>query len=162
MLVAVTLLSVCVAATSCSPKEKKYDVSVKVVRREVSKQGHFVGPVLEEWIFTPDISELTIVMENDGKKYDFYVDAFTLIDHPRWNEVWLTPNGYHIYGYSAGAYKFDEELTKMPDNKKVSIVDGRRKYTLEIDADSFGTVWNVRNIKMVVYVLEAEGENAND
>ncbi len=63
--------------------DKKYDVTIKVKNN--------LG---QEWIFTPDISELSCELEYTGEEMTFGVSHYQLPDHPDFGDQWQTATGY--------------------------------------------------------------------
>lgn len=90
LMLLVVLCCVCVFAAGC-PKEKYYNATIKVGKFLVNEQGMVENRnnPLEEWIFTPDIEEMTTEWEYDGKRYFFMVVAYQMADYPNFEDKWL-------------------------------------------------------------------------
>lgn len=88
-----TLLICCFAVTlvGCNNKNKKYDVSLKIIRRRVSDVDpeYYSGEILEKIIFTPDTSELSVSFPYDGNKYRYYLFQYNISDSPELSDHWL-------------------------------------------------------------------------
>ena len=69
---AILMFCMCFSFVGCDDKEKKYDVSIKIVNNYGST-----------WIFTPDIDELRYEFEYTGEEMRFWVDSYNLPKHPR-------------------------------------------------------------------------------
>ena len=94
MLIAILLCALILVFAGCPAKgEQKYDVTIKIVCTEFVKgQPWGWGPVLEEWVFTPDIVEMHTERKYDGKEYVYYVYAYSLPDHPTLKGHWIDPS----------------------------------------------------------------------
>ena len=68
--------------------ETKYDVTAKVV---ATRGGTQIG----EWIFTPDVKELTVEFEYTGEEIEVYIDKF-IINDPSWGVGWATPSSHFM------------------------------------------------------------------
>ncbi len=142
----------CVGLTmiGCSPKgakeeNKKYDVTIKVVCRERPHGETFTGPILGEWIFTPDVERMYIEREYDGKEYWYDVDSYNLPDHPRWGEEWITPN-------FSGPNVFDTKFLYAGHPEADRVCD-KGEYVFSFYADSTSTIWNYRGVKLFITVI---------
>lgn len=112
MMIVATLLCVCAVATGCPQKRESYDVSIKVACFEVDEQGFVKREILEEWIFTPDIDEITTEMEYDGKRYCYKVIEYNMPLHPEYGDRWPTENNL-----------FYADLWRQDDKKVLKEVD---------------------------------------
>ena len=135
--VAFTLL-LCLCLTGCGEKEKKkYDVTIKIT-------NNFNG----EWIFTPDVSELTYEFEYTGEEMYFYIDSYNLSDHPRWSEKWFAPSG-------EGADTFDTSYGKVNqryDEEDPICICERGEYFFYVRANDTSDLWNARTVRLYITV----------
>ena len=104
MLACGVVLSLC----GCNDKDKKYDVTMKIRCKTKNEYGSVITEE-EEWIFTPDVSELRTEREYDGLEHTYYLDTFNLPDHPRWSDTWFTPQGEGPNVFSKGLLYGDGE-----------------------------------------------------
>ncbi len=131
----------CFGLASCgkAPQEnQKYDVTIKIKNNYGS-----------EWVFTPDVSELTYEFEYTGDEMNFYVDTYNLADHPRWSDKWLSPSG-------EGADIFHQTMTyRPPEGKNKSFtgpVKERGEYCICVSAGPSSDLWNFRSVYLYVQV----------
>ena len=147
-IIAIMLFSICLLMAGCpaeDPDDKKYDVSMKIVCKEIVN-GKTTGPILGEWIFTPDVSVIRISREYDGKQYDYYLDSYNLPDHPRWSNYWLEPT----YG---GANRFSVRLgIKGQTGEDPKCVYEKGEYCLSVLAAGSSDIWNYRSISLYITV----------
>ena len=68
--IAVVLCSICLLVVGCLDKNKKHNVSMKIVCEEVI-DGKTIGVKRAEWTFAPDVDEMHIEREYDGNQYEF-------------------------------------------------------------------------------------------
>lgn len=124
---------------------KKYDVTMKVVCRELIDDSYY-GGVVEEWIFTPDIEEMHTEREYDGKEYVYSVYQYNLPDHPRWSRKWLSPSGKNGFVSSLG------KVNQRYDEKDPQSVCERGEYVYHCTADRTSDLWNYRTIRLYITV----------
>ena len=119
-------------------KNKKYNVSIWVA----SDDG-------EKFIFTPDVKELRVEREYDGKEHRYYVAAFQLPEHPHWSEKWIKPNRE-----GANVFSFDMLYTDTNGKQdgKLRRVKERGEYAIIINASGTSTLWKYRHITLYVTV----------
>ena len=113
-------------------EEKKYDVTIKV-------KNNFGN----EWIFTPDINELTYEFEYTGEEMRFGVDSYNLPDHPDWGDKWfgLTGEGPNVFKVGSYLYGDGEKWTTT-----VNRVLERGNYCICIEAMGTSDLWNYRAV----------------
>ena len=135
------MMSICV--TACQEQgdkgNGKYDVTIRIACDDES---------METWVFTPDVEEIRIEREYDGQEHRYYIDAYQLVDHPRWSDTWFDP-------YPYGANTFTSYLAYCNDVGKVSDVQSvkeRGQYCLNIQADETSDFWNFRSIDLYINV----------
>jgi len=145
-----TLLICCFAVTlvGCNNKNKKYDVSIKVVCEEVNKQGNLTGDIVDEIIFTPDISEASIELGYTGRTYVCYVYQYNLPNHPQFSDNWFTPD-------STGADVFESSLSKVKQyyyEESPKAISDIGEYIYIAYAEKTSKLWNPRTIKLYITV----------
>lgn len=125
--------------TGCGEKDEKCDVTIRV-------KNNFG----KEWVFTPDIEELTYEFEYTGKDMEFYVDAYKLTDEPDYTgDKWFEPSG-------EGANVFSKTMvyTDM-DGKPVAgvrPVKEKGSYSICFEANATSNLWNFRAVYLNVYI----------
>ena len=135
-------LIICVGLCSfgcANKKEKKYDVTIKV-------KNNFGS----EWIFTPDIQELTYEFEYTGEEMRFWVDSYNLPDHPDWGDKWfgLTGSGPNAFKKTM-AYCSPNGLNKGFDGPVKEIGE----YFICFEAMGTSNLWNYRAVYLNITVL---------
>jgi len=135
-------LIICVGLCSfgcANKKEKKYDVTIKV-------KNNFGS----EWIFTPDIDELTYEFEYTGEEMRFGVDSYNLPDHPDWGDKWFGLTGEGPNTFNVGSYLYgDGEKWTTTVNRVLE----RGCYCVSIQANSTSNLWNFRAVYLNITVL---------
>ena len=133
LLTIVLTLCTCIGFVGCkgneTPKDGKYDVSIRVVCDDGGS-----------WDFSPDVDEIRIERNYDGREHRYYVGAYQLAEHPQFGDSWLTPSG-------EGANVFHSNLAYRDENGKVSEVKKvkeRGEYCLNVNASQTSTLWNIR------------------
>ena len=132
------LLLLCLSFGVAGCKDKKYDVTIKVTNN--------FG---QEWIFTPDISELTYEFEYTGEEMTFGVAAYNLPKHPQWSNEWFIASGY-------GANTFSASLTKVPQmyyEESPKSVCERGEYLYSCNANATSNLWKFRTIHLHIIVV---------
>lgn len=137
LLITITL-SLCFLVGCNIKKEKKYDVTMKVV----CSTG-------EEWIFTPDVEELHWELEYDGIERTFNIAKYKLEKHPRWGDQWFDPSPY-------GANVFMSYLLykgeKGWQNLEVRKITQPGEYCYDAYADSTSDLWRYRSVQLYIAV----------
>lgn len=119
--------------STTNTKNNKYDVSIKVR----SDDG-------EEWIFTPDIEEINITREYDGKEHKYYVSAYQLVNHPDFGEQWITAT-------NEGGNKFQINII-YNQRYEVNKVCEKGEYLIHCTADATSDLWNFRSVNLKITV----------
>lgn len=133
-------LVLCFCLTGCgdNKKSKKYDVTIKITNNFGS-----------EWVFTPDVSELTYEFEYTGEEMYFYVDSYNLSEHPRWSEKWFSPSG-------EGADVFDSSYGKVNqryDEEDPICICEKGEYYFYVRASDTSDLWNARTVRLYITVM---------
>ena len=138
--------SVLILCTGCKPsdetpdepsKEQKYDVSMKIVIEGVG-----------EYIFTPDVSEMTVTIPYDGVSRKVYLAGYQYPDHPMktHRESWLMPR-------FEGSDSFATDLimkTEMGWSLEKKQIDEQGEYLFICEALSRSQSWNRRVVRLYV------------
>lgn len=133
------VLCIGLCITGCDDKkDKKYDVTIKVKNN--------LG---QEWIFTPDIKELTYEFYYTGEDMTFYIDSYNLADRPGWGDAWITPNGSGANVFSTYYGKVNQRY----DEEDPRSVCERGEYFFRCIADSTSNLWNYRSVILYVTVI---------
>lgn len=133
-------LVLCFCLTGCggNKKSEKYDVTIKI-------KNNFGS----EWVFTPDVSELTYEFEYTGEEMYFYVDSYNLSEHPRWSEKWFSPSG-------EGADVFDSSYGKVNqryDEEDPICICEKGEYYFYVRASDTSDLWNARTVRLYITVM---------
>lgn len=145
-LITVVIWGVCLLMAGCPAKERKYDVSIKIVCREVVN-GKLTGPILGEWIFTPDIDEMHIEREYDGKAYQYYIYKYNLPKHPRLSGEWFS-----LYGEGANVFEFSLWKEGQTSGNRPKNVCEKGLYCLSVEACGTSNIWNQRFVDLYITV----------
>ena len=133
-------LCTCIGFIGCkgneTPKDGKYDVSIRVVCDDGGS-----------WDFSPDVDEIRIERNYDGREHRYYVGAYQLAEHPQFGDSWLTPSGE-----GANIFHFNMLYTDSngKQNAQLRKVKDRGEYAILISAGSTSNLWNYR--KIILYV----------
>ncbi len=133
-------LVLCFCLTGCgdNKKSEKYDVTIKITNNFGS-----------EWLFTPDVSELTYEFEYTGEEMYFYVDSYNLSEHPRWSEKWFSPS-------NEGADIFDSSYGKVNqryDEEDPICICEKGEYYFYVRASDTSDLWNARTVRLYITVI---------
>jgi hypothetical protein len=120
-------------------ENKKYDVTIKVTNNYGS-----------EWIFTPDIKELSYEFAYTGEDMKFYVDSYNLPDHPKWGNEWFTNTGVGANVFSKTMIYTDLDGKPVADKRPIN---EKGSYSICFEADSTSDLWNYRYIFLNVTVI---------
>ena len=82
VLVFASMLCGCGTTDNKTDEHQKYNVTIQLV-------NNFGN----EWVFTPDIEEMSATFDYTGEEMRIWVDKYNLPDHPEWKDVCLSPNG---------------------------------------------------------------------
>ena len=134
---------------ACKEEEgKKYDVTMKICCKTKYEDGR-TRKDPDEWIFTPEISEMRVEREYDGLEHTYYLDSYSLPDHPRFSGEWYSPTG-------EGPNVFDVSLGKVNqryDEEDPKYVKERGEYYCYVRAESTSDIWNARTVRLYVTVI---------
>lgn len=125
--------------TDSSKDDGKYDVSIRIA----SDDG-------ELWTFTPDIEEMHIERAYDGQEHRYYVHSYQLVDHPRWPDTWISPDGEGANVFQSG-FLYGEEEGKyyyLPSRK----VKEKGYYCMTTDASATSSLWHFRVIYLYITI----------
>lgn len=145
-LISLILCGVCLLVAGCPESQnEKNDVSMKIACCEVI-DGQRVPPYLEEWLFTPDVSEKHIEIKYDGKQRAFFLSARETKNNLSANDCWKTVNGE----VHSSLWKIGESQ----ENIYEYIVD-KGSYCLVIYACHYGTYeqWNSRTLRLYIDII---------
>lgn len=117
---------------------KKYDVTIRIACED--------GGV---WTFPPDVEEMHIEREYDGKEHRYYIQSYQLAEHPQWGNEWLAPKG-------EGADVFDFEIlytdTQGNQDTELEMIKNKGVYDILVIAKSSSTLWNYRALNFIITV----------
>lgn len=145
ILIIVTLLLLC---TGCKqqgndeePEDKKYDVSIKIVIEGVG-----------EYIFTPDVDEMTVTIPYDGISRKVYIAGYQFPDHPEKNyrESWFMPK----FEGSDSFFRFLNFKDLNGDQRDLNKheIKDRGEYTFFCDAGSRSKRLNYRGVRLKIVI----------
>ena len=137
---AVVMLCLCMGIAACGG-ETKYEVSIKVV-----------NTLGDEFIFTPDVDELSATYEYTGEDVGYYVDCYQMPDHPKYGDIWLEPmqQGYD-YISMYGVYTASDGSTTDITANRVTNKIGRYAFNVYIGQDSES--WYGRNMCLYITIV---------
>lgn len=151
---AVLLFTICFGIfAGCSnsgktEEETKYNVAIKIVCREVDDQGYITGNILDEVIFTPDISEISVERDFNGKKYGYYIYQYNMPNHPYYSENWLTPTDLNGASWSISTPLYTD-LNNKQHTDTLEVMDrGTYVYTIHTYSNS----WDFRSCYLYITV----------
>lgn len=138
-LISLILCGICLLAAGCPEKqEEKYELSLQIICAEIIN-GYIFGPFVDEWIVTPDMTEINIEREYDGKQYGFRFNSFNIPNHPKWSESWFSVGAGEIV-YST------QELYKDNNSQKGAFIQEKGQYRLYINIKSNDEKWIEREV----------------
>lgn len=140
-LVALTCLTLCLFISACGG-DKKYEVSIKVV-----------NTAGDEFIFTPDVDEISRTFEYTGEDVWYYVDSYQMPDHPKYGDIWLEPmqQGYDyisMYGLYTAA---DGSTTSLTVENRFT--KERGEYVFNVYIPDSSVSWYRRNIFLYITIV---------
>ena len=137
---AVVMLCLCMGIAACGGKTK-YEVSIKVV-----------NTLGDEFIFTPDVDELSATYEYTGEDVGYYVDCYQMPEHPKYGDIWLEPmqQGYD-YISMYGVYTAPDGSTTDITANRVTNKIGRYAFNVYIGQDSES--WYGRNMCLYITIV---------
>ena len=140
ILTAISALDVMIFA-GCGGKTK-YEVSIKVV-----------NTLGDEFIFTPDVDEISRTFKYTGEDVWYYVDSYQMPDHPKYGDIWLEPmqQGYDyisMYGlYTAS----DGSTTSLTVENRFT--KERGEYVFNVYIPDSSVSWYGRNIFLYITIV---------
>ena len=146
------LMSTMCILVSCKDdvvEEKKYNVALMIMRREVKQQ-----PTGERWIVDADTRIVDIEQIYDGKDYIYYIYAYNLPEHPEFHDVWFLYNTKSKIGFKCDSYI----QRKKPHNGYHTIdvvystVCDRGEYIMKIRPSEESQLWNARELEVRITV----------
>lgn len=131
-------------------EEKKYDVAVMIMRREVNQQL----PTGERWIVDADTHTADIEQLYDGKSYVYYVYAYNLPDHPEFYDIWFLYNRKSKFSFQCTSYIQRREYNNgyLASDVLYSSVCEIGEYTMSIYPSKESQLWNDRKIELRITV----------
>lgn len=138
---AVVMMCLCMGVVACGGKTK-YEVSIKVV-----------NTLGDEFIFTPDVDEISRTFKYTGEDVWYYVDSYQMPDHPKYGDIWLEPmqQGYDyisMYGlYTAS----DGSTTSLTVENRFT--KERGEYVFNVYIPDSSVSWYGRNIFLYITIV---------
>ena len=138
---AVVMMCLCMGIVACGG-ETKYEVSIKVV-----------NTLGDEFIFTPDVDEISRTFKYTGEDVWYYVDSYQMPDHPKYGDIWLEPmqQGYDyisMYGlYTAS----DGSTTSLTVENRFT--KERGEYVFNVYIPDSSVSWYGRNIFLYITIV---------
>ena len=133
-------------AAGCNDKDKKYDVSMRIVCSQLI-DGERVGR-FGEYVFTPDIEEMHIEREYDGNEYVYYLEKYNLPDHPELRYEWIKPDfdGPNVFT------SYLDFVDRNVNDEPPETVCEPGEYRFTVLARRTSILWNFRNIILYITV----------
>ena len=133
-------VTLCVSFTACGG-ETKYDVSIKVV-----------NTLGDEFIFTPDVDEISATYQYTGEDVWYYVDSYQMPDHPKYGDIWLEPmqQGYD-YISMFGLYTAPDGSTTDITARRCT--NARGEYAFNVYIPDSSVSWYRRNICLYITIV---------
>lgn len=138
--VAVVCLTLCLLVSACGG-ERRYEVSIKVV-----------NTLGDEFIFTPEVDEISRTFEYTGEDVWYYVDSYNMPDHPKYGDIWLEPmqQGYD-YISMFGLYTAPDGSTTDITARRCTNAKGRYAFNVYIPDSSVS--WYGRNMCLYITII---------
>ena len=141
-LVALACLTLCLFISACGG-DKKYEVSIKVV-----------NTAGDEFIFTPDVDEISRTFEYTGEDVWYYVDSYQMPDHPKYGDIWLEPmqQGYDfisMYGLYTAADGSTTEITAPA----LRCTNAKGRYAFNVYIPDSSVSWYGRNMCLYITIV---------
>ena len=138
---AVVMMCLCMGIVACGG-ETKYEVSIKVV-----------NTLGDEFIFTPDVDEISRTFKYTGEDVWYYVDSYQMPDHPKYGDIWLEPmqQGYDyisMYGLYTAA---DGSTTSLTVENRFT--KERGEYVFNVYIPDSSVSWYRRNIFLYITIV---------
>ena len=139
---AVVMLCLCMGIAACGGKTK-YEVSIKVV-----------NTLGDEFIFTPDVDELSATYEYTGEDVGYYVDCYQMPEHPKYGDIWLEPmqQGYD-YISMHGVYEAPDGSTVDITAPALRCTNARGEYGFNIYIADSSASWYGRVMNLYITIV---------
>ena len=138
---AVVMMCLCMGIVACGG-ETKYEVSIKVV-----------NTLGDEFIFTPDVDEISRTFKYTGEDVWYYVDSYQMPEHPKYGDIWLEPmqqeyDYISMYGlYTAS----DGSTTSLTVENRFT--KERGEYVFNVYIPDSSVSWYGRNIFLYITIV---------
>ena len=121
----------------------KYDVSIKVV----NTNG-------DEFIFTPDVDEISRTFNYTGEDVWYYVESYQMPDHPKYGDIWLDPpqQGYD-YISMHGVYEAPDGSTVDITAPALRCTNARGEYGFNIYIADSSVSWHGRVMNLYITIV---------
>lgn len=121
----------------------KYDVSIKVV----NTNG-------DEFIFTPDVDEISRTFSYTGEDVWYYVESYQMPDHPKYGDIWLDPpqQGYD-YISMHGVYEAPDGSTVDITAPALRCTNARGEYGFNIYISDSSVSWYGRVMNLYITIV---------
>lgn len=139
---AVVMLCLCMGIAACGGKTK-YEVSIKVV-----------NTLGDEFIFTPDVDELSATYEYTGEDVGYYVDCYQMPEHPKYGDIWLEhmQQGYD-YISMHGVYEAPDGSTVDITAPALRCTNARGEYGFNIYIADSSVSWYGRVMNLYITIV---------
>lgn len=139
MLATFVLVAFCAVFSACAG-DRKYEVSIKVV-----------NTLGDEFIFTPEVDEISRTFEYTGEDVWYYVDSYNMPDHPKYGDIWLEPmqQGYD-YISMHGIYTAPDGSTTDITARRCTNAKGRYGFNIYIADSSVSWYGRVMNLYITI------------
>lgn len=147
-LLVITLIFGLVFFSGCN--NKKYDVTLKLVRRIGTWVDNYVGPIVEEYVFTPDLEDLYVEWKYDGEEYGIGVEFYNFPTHPEYKEIWFqhTVSREELY-CNINLFNVDEPEASIP-----RIITERGNYILTVKLnEAENSLYKSRTVRLHIAVV---------
>ena len=139
---AVVMMCLCMGIVACGGKTK-YEVSIKVV-----------NTLGDEFIFTPDVDEISRTFKYTGEDVWYYVDSYQMPDHPKYGDIWLEPmqQGYDyisMYGLYTAADGSTTEITAPA----IRCTNAKGRYAFNVYIPDSSVSWYGRNMCLYITIV---------
>ena len=131
------------AALAGCKGDGKYDVSIKVV----NTNGN-------EFIFTPDVDEISRTFNYTGEDVWYYVESYQMPDHPKYGDIWLDPpqQGYD-YISMHGVYEAPDGSTVDITAPALRCTNARGEYGFNIYIADSSVSWHGRVMNLYITIV---------
>ena len=142
LLVSMVTLTLCLSVVACGGKTK-YEVSIKVV-----------NTLGDEFIFTPDVDEISRTFKYTGEDVWYYVDSYQMPDHPKYGDIWLEPmqQGYD-YISMHGVYEAPDGSTTDITAPAIRCTNAKGRYAFNVYIPDSSVSWYGRNMCLYITIV---------